>query len=307
MRAQLNTSLAALVFLLLTTADAVNAQVFDEDYARPGAVGVELGLALQSDRMFRGQNLYNGTSVQPSLRAELRTPGGTLYGDVFVHIPGDQGDTKSSRGGTFSIDDPFVDSDATDTDSEDDSTDDTDTEDSSSDQIDVARVTPSFAEVDATIGYIIDTDLFVLDVGHISYFYEKSSARLKDTNELFASIALDIPSNPYLEVFYDWDKRDGWYYEFGLREIIPLGLSNPEHAVIPFVKVGLNQGLDDGSNPLYKDSGLVFVDFGLYGDFPLDESVRLQPELHYSEGIDDFADSELLFGFTLLGTFGSSR
>lgn len=298
MLSQHKTLFAVIIFSLLAGLSPAKAQVFDEDYAQPSTVGVELGVGIQSDRMFRGQDLYNGTSIQPSVRAELRTPAGVFYTDVFVHIPGEQGDAKSSRGAPFAIDDPFADTD---------DTSDDDGDDTSTSQIDVARVTPSFNEVDATFGYIIDTDLFVLDLGHISYFYDKSSERLKDTNELFASVSFDIPANPYVEVFYDWDKRNGWYYEFGLREIVPLGLSNPEHAVIPFIKLGLNQGLDDGSNPLYEDSGLVFVDFGLYGDFPLDERIRLQPELHYSEGIDDFASSELLFGFTILGTFGSSR
>jgi hypothetical protein len=285
--------------IILFLSSSANAQVFDDDYTQPSPVGIELGIGIQSDRMFRGQDLYNGTSIQPSLRAELRTPTGTFYTDIFVHIPGEQGAAKSSSGAPFPIEDPFVDTTASD-ESE-------DTDSSSTNEINVARTTPSFNELDATFGYLIDTNLFVLDFGHISYFYDANAPRLKDTNELFASLAFDVPANPYVEVFYDWDKRKGWYYEFGLREIIPLGLENPEHAVIPFIKFGLNQGLDDGTHPLYEDSGLVFVDFGLYGDFPIDENIRLQPELHYNEGIDDLANSELLFGFTVLGTFGSSQ
>ncbi len=82
--------------LLLTVSVALvpcvaRAQVFDKDYSDPGDTdGLLKGsLGLFSDREFRGQNLYDGTSMQLHGEAGIGTGLGLLYLGLFTHFSND--------------------------------------------------------------------------------------------------------------------------------------------------------------------------------------------------------------------------
>ncbi len=266
---------------------SASAQVFDEVYyTKESSFALHGVLAFKSDYMFRGQNLYNGASFQPSIRPKLNTGIGSFYADVAGKVAADQGDTKSPEGGSF------------------------DAADANGDTVRTGAVIPAFDEVDVDAGYEADLDLLSVVLGHRWYSYSvhddsplfgRRTARLENTNEFHTLLDFNIPLHPHALLAYDYDQNKGLYYETGLRHSIPMTYGNKDNAVIPFVKLGLTAGLDDDQRPLYDKSGLAFVDAGVRGIFYIYPKVSLQPEIHYSEGVDDFTDSEFLFGMSLVG------
>ena len=105
------------VSLLIAAAGAVTAEaeVFDRDYyAHSSSSSFRGELGLFSDRMFRGQNLYNGVSIQPKVRGGIDLGFGELFGSVSSHFSGDQNhegsseDRRSFNEFTFEVGDRFT-------------------------------------------------------------------------------------------------------------------------------------------------------------------------------------------------------
>ena len=88
MRLILFLALAATVFRAAAPVDCL-AQVFDDDYLTQDQMVVKGAIGLFSDRHFRGQNLYNGTSIQPRAEFGVGTGMGLLYVSGFAHFSGD--------------------------------------------------------------------------------------------------------------------------------------------------------------------------------------------------------------------------
>jgi hypothetical protein len=264
------------------------AQVFDEQYYDDqSSVSLEAELGLFSNYVFRGQDLYNGTSVQPRIKPSLNTDIGSFYGEFFGQIAA-EGDTKNPHGGTFQTTDP------------------------DGEIVRAATVTPAFDETDFDIGYAADLDLATLSFGHRWYVYSvhddapqygRSLVRLENTAELHGTLDFDVVLHPYLRVAYDYDTNEGTYYETGLRQPFSMGLGNEKNSIIPFVKLGFVQDYNDGSHPIYKDNGLAFVDFGFRGVVYLAHGLSLQPVLNWNEGVDDYTNSNFTFGLSLVGDF----
>jgi len=279
---QLPALIFSLLILSLLSVSHANGQVFDNDYTTPSdnTIDLETGIALRSDYMHRGQNLYDGASVQPEIKLNVHTENGTFHGRVFAHISADQGSQRKSTSAPF------------------------ETTNDDDEEVEVVETTRSFNEMDYEVGYSTFYGMARVEVGNRWYEYDETTSRLMDTTEAYGRIDIDTILNPYVTAAYDWDERDGWYYEMGVWEPIPLQMVNEGAYVAPSITLGFNSDLNREGKAIYDDSGLVFVDVGLKGNIPVTESVSLEPEAHYNEATDDFADSELWFGINLKGTFG---
>lgn len=250
--------LGSLLLLLYTALPlSAAAQVFDKDYQDPPDALFTSALGLYSDRVFRGQNLYDGTSVQLRGEAGIGTGLGLAYVGGFAHFSGD-----SNHGGENE---------------------------------------QSFTEFDFEIGHRFYLDEMKIGLGHRWYTYSRSTERLQDSGEFFAELTTEVIAHPHFTATYDDDEFQGWYYEFGLEQPIPLGLSNEKDALVPFVTMGMSESLDDGSHPIYDDSGIAFVDAGARAIFNIADSVSLEPDLYYTVDIDDATDSDFVFGINLVG------
>jgi hypothetical protein len=75
------------VSALLTTMFITNATA--EEEAGPWSVDADVGF--YTDYMWRGFNLFEGTSIQPSLTASYATDIGTFSGNLWMHIPAEPG------------------------------------------------------------------------------------------------------------------------------------------------------------------------------------------------------------------------
>ncbi len=258
---QLLTAVSLAVALLQPA--VARAQVFDKDYSdTPDGGGVLKGsVGLFSDRVFRGQNLYDGTSIQTAGKAGIGTEFGLLYVGAFAHFSDDTNNGAENE--------------------------------------------QSFNEFDFEVG---DRFYFLEDIettlGHRWYTYSRTTARLQDTNQFFAEIRTDVIAHPFFSANYDYDEHDGWYYEFGLEQPVLLGLDNEKNAIVPSVTIGVSSSLDGGNHPIYDDDGIAFVDVGLKGILVLTDALNLEPEIHYSEDVDDATTSELTFGMNLVGSIG---
>lgn len=270
--------------LALGLANTSEAQVFDASYRTTNDFKLSTSLGLFSDRVFRGQNLYNGVSFQPDARGSLKTDWGSLYGEFFSHIGADQGDPKASSVPPFDV------------------------SDSDGNSAKAALVTPGFNEYDFDIGTTFD--LFEgngseFAVGHKWYFYDESSDRLVDTAELYGELRFDLPFHPQILAAYDYDEHEGTYLEGSIHQPIPISSIGENAAIIPQITFGMSSGLDGGDRPIYEDSGAAFLDFALKGNFPINTGFAFVPELHFNDGIDDAATSDIWFGMALRGDFGA--
>ena len=85
-------SAAVISFLTISaTAGSASAQVFDQDYSGGSEDSLFKGsLGVYSDRTFRGQNLYDGTSLQAAGQAGIGTGIGLAYIGGFAHFSSDR-------------------------------------------------------------------------------------------------------------------------------------------------------------------------------------------------------------------------
>jgi hypothetical protein len=92
------------IFVILATfccpKTALSQVIFDQDYLRNDRDSVQVGLGAYSKRFFRGQDLYNGTSIQPNAAVELKAGPGKIVGRVFSHISADR-DSEDPRSKRF--------------------------------------------------------------------------------------------------------------------------------------------------------------------------------------------------------------
>lgn len=82
--------IALLVSLLPYLVSDARAQVFDRDYLDQSNGVLKASAGLFSDRMFRGQNLYDGTSIQGALELGIGSEIGLTYVGGFVHLSNDR-------------------------------------------------------------------------------------------------------------------------------------------------------------------------------------------------------------------------
>lgn len=266
------------VIVTFMTTSLAQAQLFDEDYVNQDGLKADVDVALRSVRMYRGQNLYDGTSLQPQGEIAYQAGDGKFYGRVFTHFGLDQSDPPQAGSAP------------------------SDSSDGSGQK--VVPTGESFTEVDFDVGWATMFPMFDLQLGNRWLTYSKTTARLRDTAELYAGLEMKMLLQPRLMAAYDWDEHDGWYYETGLSQPLNLGLLGDRSTVTPSVTVGFSQDLDDGSHPIYADDGMSYFDVGVESQVPLSESLSFVPEIHYTEGEDDAANSEFWFGIGVRGALG---
>lgn len=255
-------SCIALISLTILPSNA-KAQVFDRDYFTDSGSSLRGEAGLYSDRIFRGQNLYNGVSFQPRVRGGMDLGFGELFAAVNSHFSLDQ------------------------------------------DHSGVSDDRRSFAELDYELGDKLKFDQVSLAGGYRWYSYSRTTERLQDTGEIFAELDTTLIGHPSLHIAYDTNKHEGWYYEISFSEPIPYSEQNPRDVIIPSVALGFGSSLDDGRHPIYAEDGLEFVGVGLRGVIAFDESLSVQPELHYNFEVDDATTSDFTFGVNFVGELPS--
>ena len=256
------------------------AQIFDEDYQdRSNGLDVTGQLGLMSDRMFRGQNLYNGTSVQPQVRSSFKLGEGRIHSRLFGQIGAEGSSPSDPNRAPYEVTN----------------------EDGTTEQ--VVPTQEGFNELDFELGYLLDFSPAKLDFGHRMYFYSESNERLQDSKEFYAEINFDVPFYPYIGMAYDYDAFDGTFYNLGARYPVALGLTDERSILIPFIELGFSSGLDNGDHPIYDGSGLMYVDLGTRSQLYMTKTVSIEPEVWYNFAVDDATSNELTFGVNLVSEF----
>ncbi|MFN8389457.1 MAG: hypothetical protein U0136_04125 [Bdellovibrionota bacterium] len=242
------------------------ADIFDDygdvqdDFDFRGEVG------MYTNRLFRGQNLYDGPSIQPRIRAQANTEPYALYLEAFGHLSaGDDGDSGDAP---------------------------------------LAHGEESYSELNYDLGGLITFDSVTLHIGHRWYSYSKRTARLDNTGEYFGKIQLDAPAHPHFEYDLDWEHYRGGYGELGVEEPFPVAIPRTKTSVSPFLTVSFSNGLANGPHPIYAEDGLVSLDFGVRGELYFTENFYIEPELQYTHPFDDASDATTTFGIRVGGTIG---
>lgn len=266
--------------LVITTGPAWG-QIFDDDYTHKESTDISAELGLYSSRVYRGQNLYKGSSLQPKLSGSVQTEFGTLYAKAAAHFA-IGGSVDSATGGPFSA------------------------TDSEGNEVEVKNATRSFDDFSFDVGYGYSFGIINAALGHRWILDSEDVAPLDDTREYYGRVDADMIGNPYLLVARDYDQLKGTYYEAGVVEALPIGPESNKTYIVPSFTIGASSNLNDGEQPVYQDSGLTHLEFGLKGIVPVAAKVNLEPELHLQHGIDDAATDDIWFGLNFVSDLNGS-
>lgn len=149
-----------------------------------------------------------------------------------------------------------------------------------------------FNETDLTLSYEKSFGMVTTDVGYCYYALDG----MKDSQELFASIGLDVFLAPTLTVYREISYLPGWYFSFGLshsfelREGITLDLSGSIGYMISDDDEVAE--VDDALNPTSeKYSGFHDGNLSVGLTVPLGEYWTVSPMIAYSFPLTDEADN----------------
>lgn len=173
-----------------------------EDAAAPAeesALSVDLNVAFMSDYMFRGQNLYDGTSIQPYIGVGYDTGYGTIGGYNWMHISAD---------GNTNVEEFF--------------------------EMDwgLTYELPAFDPFTLTIGNLWYTypndedDIEGTSEGFVSLAFDDS-----EYNSFYTI-------NPKITVSRDWDVYENWYYELNFSHTYEGGSLPDGVTLSPYVTLG---------------------------------------------------------------------
>ncbi len=215
---------------------------------------VDMSVALVSDYMFRGQDLYDGSAIQPYVGGSYDTGYGKLGAFGWMHISAD---------GSTNVQD--------------------------------------FTELDLGINYEVDFKPLTFGVGNLWYTYPNDNDGIKDTAEVFFSVALDDSElndfytlSPKFTFYNDYKEIDYEYYELTLSHEYSGGSFGDDATLTPYVTFGFASN----GEKVYAENGLEQVTEGLSLALPLGE-MTVTPNLNYTHGIDDLARDQFWFGVTL--------
>lgn len=156
-------------------------------------------VSLASDYMWRGFNLYDGSSVQPSVSADYDTGYGKVGGNVWAHL--------SAEGGTTGIE-KFTEVDYT------------------------LAYTNSYDAFTFKVGHIWYT--FPKDSDNIDDSAEVFATVVIDDAALGCPFAL----TPTLSVYHDYDLVDGQYYELGISHTLSTDALGKGFSITPYAAFG---------------------------------------------------------------------
>lgn len=162
------------------------------------AWALDLAVGTFSDYMFRGFNLYDGTSIQPSATLSWNTGYGTVSGNLWMHLSG-EGDRQEEK---------FTELDET-----------------------IAYQT-SWDPVTLKVGHVwytypADSD----DITESAEFFATAVIDDSSFNPL-------LPLSPTLSVYHDYDAFDAQYYELGLSHAFTWDALGEGFNFTPFVAFG---------------------------------------------------------------------
>lgn len=155
-------------------------------------------------------------------------------------------------------------------------------------------------ETDIVLDYSFDlNDLVSVSVGDIFYSLEG----MKDTNELYLSVALNTILEPSFTIYYDWDQadEDGLFYSASIGHSFEL---SDKASLSLGALVSYNQECDYSVGD-YSDFHNYELSAGV--DYAVTDQISISPSIMFSEGISDEAkaaiDSEFLTGVSVTFTF----
>ncbi len=245
--------LTSVVWLLpLCSVQAEQQEIETADSVDPteegGPVSFDLSSDFLTDYIFRGQNLFDGTSIQPSGTGAFSLgEAGSLSANIWAHL--------SAEGGSRSKEEKFT-------------------------------------EIDYTLGYEVSLGMIGLGVGHIWYTFPDGGDAIANTEEFYASIAVDTVLSPSLTVYKDYDEFDSVYYALGFGHDIECEKLGEGFAVSP----SLTFGFASNADKVYADnSGLMHVTAGLGMEFPLGV-FTVSPSFNYNFEVDDSTSNEFFVG-----------
>jgi len=135
-------------------------------------------------------------------------------------------------------------------------------------------------ETDMTLSYEGSYDMINYSAGYIYYALEG----LNDTQEIYASIGLDLPASPTLTVYRDIDAAPGWYIALDISQAIDLGekLSLGLGAKVSYLVVDDETTLADPSDPTSEYSDFHDAVFSVSLGYAMTDNITITPELYYS-------------------------
>jgi uncharacterized protein (TIGR02001 family) len=131
-----------------------------------------------------------------------------------------------------------------------------------------------FSEIDITLSYTWEFEMFGLEIGYVEYLFPNTSE--EGTREIFATCSVDILLSPTVTLYYDVDEIDGLYVLFSAG-----------HSLEVTEVIGLDLGAGVGlANADYND-GYFGVDDGAFVDmvFSADLSWAATDNITLSGGI----------------------
>jgi len=185
----------AVACLVVSSLCAVAPGVHAEDQS---AVALDMSVGVFSDYMFRGFNLYDGTSIQPSTTLSWNTGYGTVSGNLWMHLSG-EGDRQVEK---------FTELDET-----------------------IAYQTTwdtlTVKVGNAWYSYPDSSD----DIDGTAEVFATVVVDDSSWNPL-------LSVTPTLSVYHDWDEFDAQYYELGLSHPFSVPELGEGFAFTPFVAFG---------------------------------------------------------------------
>lgn len=273
--------LSTSVALLITSLLMLGAQAHAQENKVPDAnvsedvtsenLWMTLSLPFYNTYYYRGLNLYDDTSFQPSLSfSYLLGKYGTLGASVWAHIPVGNNQERvtsiDSEGNVFDFD-----------------------------------AANEFVEVDPSVYYDISLDRLTFSVGHLWYTDPhrgstsvyvngervETGASAPDTAEVFGSISIDTFLQPSLTVYHDYRKFDYQYYALSFSQRLDAKLLGPivgeSFNVTPYVLIG---GVTNAEK-VYNDSeGIAHINAGIRSTL-YSGPIRITPMLQFNFGLDD--------------------
>ena len=147
-----------------------------------------------------------------------------------------------------------------------------------------------FTEFDGTLMYEYQVGPVTLAAGHLWYTYPGYLDSIPSTNEIFGSIAVDLPLTPTLSVFHDYREVDNQYYELGLSHEFA-ELWGPDTALTPYAGFGFASHAEKA----YDSGGLEQVTIGVSVSVPMGP-FALEPSVNYSFKADEETANQLWGG-----------
>ena len=227
---------------------AIAEETIDEQAECDKPWSVDLQTDFYSAYMFRGQNLFDGASIQPSIVAGYDFGDiGSVGGYVWSHLSADEQVPSEDR----------------------------------------------YTEIDYSLFYSFEINIVSLEAGLLWYTYPREHDNINDTAEFYGKIALDLPLNPSLTYFRDYEEFDVDYYQLGISQEVEAPFLGDGFKFTPY----LTMGFASNSEAIYEENGLETITIGATFDTSLGD-FGVIPNVHYNFKIDDNTDNQFWFGVT---------